>query len=443
MTLLCFQAAQAETEVVVVGVHLSRQGETAAVRTTAKIVSVVDRQPGLQAVPPEVVRARVRGQGDQILDDALTGRGRTLLAEGRLFFEQADLERALGRLTEAEVALEAAMAGTTDSRPLVDALLLLGMVQLSMGQSDAARQAYKRVLLLDPARELDGVHYPPKVVHLFQEVRQAVLAAPRASILIQASRPDAQVFVDGRLRGQGRVQVDDLITGTHHVLVGSDSGHRSYVVVRVEPGSRKVVTARLNRRFVGQAASDTGLRSVQVRELYRALGDRVTGGLVLLAGEINSTTVGMQVFEPRTGNFSRILTAPAAGDSASALISLVAQVGGFLNQDGVLRADQVGGSAAGMDIGANPVLAQVLLDTRPEHRQRDSTPTPRPHEDRVFEEHRIPWYIWAGAGAVALGVTGAAFALQGDPPLGTGGGGTQIKTSDTGTVVVPSPRQAP
>jgi hypothetical protein len=435
------QVARAETEVVIVGVHLPQQSERAAQRTTEQMVSVVDRQSGLKAIAPEVIRARVRGQGDQILDQALTGRGRAMLAEGRILFEQADLEGSLVRLTDAVGSLESAMAGTTESRHLVDALLLVGMVQLSMGQADAARQSYKRVLRLDPARELDTVHYPPKVVNLFQEVRGAVLAAPRASIMVQAKDPKARVYVDGRLRGQGRVMVDDLITGPHHVLVSADSGHRNYTVVDVVPGSQKLVTARLTRRFVGLAAETDTLRSRQVAELYKALGDRVTGGLVLLGGELSPSTVGLQIFEPRTGNFSRILTAASGGDSSAALVSLAAQVSGFLNQSGVLRADQVGGAAISVDIGANSILAQVLLETQPEEQKPQPRPLP-PQEKVARERHGTPWYIWAGVGVLALGATGVAFGLQGDSSTGTGGGdggGTKTKTSDTGTVVVLSP----
>ena len=93
--------AQADTEVVVVGAHIAGQTEGEHRRTADKLVSVIERQRGLAAVPPDEVRSRIRGRGEQILDQAPTGAGRKLLAEGRMFFEQADLEQARQKLNAA------------------------------------------------------------------------------------------------------------------------------------------------------------------------------------------------------------------------------------------------------------------------------------------------------------------------------------------------------
>jgi hypothetical protein len=438
LLLMLTPAVHAQTEVVVVGVHLEGLSEGEIRSVTNKLVSVVDRQRHLRAVPPSEVRARVRGRGEQVLDDALTGQGRALLAEGRMLYEQADLESAQLRLGLAVTALDSAMAGTTDSRPLIDALLLMGMAQFSMGEPDAAREVYQRVLRLDPTRELDTVHYPPKVVAMFQEVREAVLAAPRASLRIVASDPEARVFVNGRMRGRGQVDVTDLVTGSHHVLVSSDSGHRSYAHVGVKPGAMGKLTADLRRRFVGQAAPDGASRSDQVGDLYRVLGDRVTGGLVLLAGRVDAETVGVQLFEPRTGNFSKILSSPAGSDPSGALLALGKRLGTFLNDSGVLRSDQVGGTALALDISTNPVLAEVLLDSRTEALR---SPHHSPISEPVAQRRRTPWYLWAGVGVLAAGATAAAVSLRGDAPSGgSGGSGGGVTTSTTGTVVVLSPR---
>ncbi len=436
LALLTTPLAKAETEVVVLGLHLAVESHPDAVRMTDKLVSAVDRQRGLKAISPELARSRVRGRGDQIIDEALTGHGRTLLAEGRLLFEQAELDASLARLLASVEALEAAMAGTTDSRPLIDALLLVGMVQLSMGEADEARRVYKKVLRLDPDRELDAVHYPPKVVKLFKEVRSAVLAAPRAAVIVEPSDPNARVFVDGRFRGHGRVAVEDLVTGEHYLLVSSESGHRSYAEVGVVPGSKKVIKAHLKRRFVGKAAGSSAARSAQVAGLYRSLGDRVTMDIVLIAGQMSRDQVGIQLFEPRTGNFSRMLTAPVEGEPSKALVQLATTVGDLLNESGVLRADQVSATTIPLDIGANPILAEVLLDARTGDRS-DAQPARRTSA-RSSHRPTTPWYVWAGVGALTAGAAGAAFALQGaDAAANTGG--TTTTTSDTGTVVVVRP----
>ena len=105
-----------------------------------------------------------------------------MLAEGKVLFEHADLEAAEDRIETAIKMLEQAMAGSSDSKSLIDALLVQGNIGLAMGNADVSRTAYRRVVQLDPDRNLDPVNHPPKVVSLYSDVRQSILAEPRGTL---------------------------------------------------------------------------------------------------------------------------------------------------------------------------------------------------------------------------------------------------------------------
>jgi hypothetical protein len=308
-----------------------------------------------------------------------------------------------------------------------------------MGEADSARAAYKRVVVLDPDRELDGVHFPPTEVALFSAVRAQVLQVPRGAIRVRSASATATVFVDGRRRGEGSIEVDGLVSGNHHVLVTSDTGHRSYASVVLGAGQRQDVNADLSRRFVGRPGADATARSMQTEALYRGLGDAVTDGLVLMSGDVGHGQVAVQVLEPRTGNVSRPLVGSGGSDPETAVLALAGKIGAFITETGVLRADDVAGTALPLDIETNPVLARVLLDSSPQ-----SAP---PKEKRTARKKTpLPWYVWAGIGVMAVGATGVALALQPKKATGGGGGGDDdgngdggTRESETGTVLVPTP----
>lgn len=436
--------AGAETEVVVVGVHLDGRTERVLDRLNEKMLSVVERTPGLHAVGPELLSVRLGDRGARIVEQAISGQGRTFLAEGRVLLEQADLEGAIDRLDKATKSLEFAMSAATDSKDLMAALLLRGTVQVSMGRSESARATYKRVVVLDPERALEPVHFSPKVVALFSDVRASVLQVPRATLRVQVSDPSASVFVDGRTQGVGSVVVDGLVAGTHHVLVTSASGFRSYFNTRLGPGDDQMITAPLNRRYIGGAGADSQTRSAQTRDLYTGVGDALTNGLVLMAGQTLDGRVAVQLLEPRTGNVSRTLSDEPGSDPAASLLALVAQIGAFITDTGSLRSDAVARETIAFDIESNPVLARLLL--QPQESTRGAVPPP---SQTRRQRKKMPWYVWAGIGVAAAGATGVAFALQpkksgggtsgAEPSTDERGGGDGPTEGETGTVLVPFP----
>jgi hypothetical protein len=424
IVLLCASSAahaQRLTEIVVVGSHLMEGHDSTGLESAAGVL-------GLPVVGADQIKDRLGGRGSRIVDVALRARGLDMLSEGKVLFDRADLEAAKDMISASVTALEKAMAGSSDGRTLVDALLVQGNLALAMGESSVARLAFKRVVLMDPVRELDSVHYPPKVVSLFNDVRQEVRRVPVGSIQVKTEDPLATVHIDGRYQGVGSQTISDLPPGNHHVLVMGATGHRSYAAVEVRPGKKIQFSAVLDSFFIGFPGENEAEREAQTSQLYRALGDQVTEGLVLIAGETGVDEVGVQFYEPRTDTFSRILRRESDGDAMASVIALVPQLKQFLAGQGGLAPQAVGSEVLALDIGSNPELAEVLLGPeKPDVAQL----VPPPAEFGPPPSHSVPWPVWAGAGGMIVAATAVALFLR----PATDGEATRQSTG-TGTVVL-------
>ena len=413
--------AQRMTEIVVVGTHIEEGHDSAALLKAA-------RMSGLTVVGADQVKDRLGGRGSRLIDEALQARGVSLLSEGMVLFEHADLEAAKDRLAASVTALEQAMAGSSDGRTLVDALLAQGNLGLAMGEPSVARRAFKRVVLMDPVRELDAVHYPPKVVAMFDDVRREVRAVPMGSIQVKTDDPLATVHIDGRFQGVGSQRISDLPAGNHHVLVMGVSGHRSYAAVEVQPGKKIQFSAPLTEFFVGFPGESEAEREAQTSQLYRALGGQVTEGLVLIAGETGVDEVGVQFYEPRTDAFSRILRREADGDAMGSVLTLVPKLEQYLAEEGGLSPRAVWPDVLALNIGANQELTEMLLGPKKENVVSVNSP---PAELGQPSSNSVPWPVWAGAGGMILAATAVALFLR----PSTSGEETSQSTG-TGTVVV-------
>ena len=75
--------------------------------------------------------------------------------------------------------------------------------------------------------------------------------------------------------------------------------------------------------------------------------------------------MGLQLFEPRTGSFSKVVEASAGEDPLGSLLDLVPSVAAYVDEGGALRADRVSRNALALDISSNLWLAGSLLDPPP------------------------------------------------------------------------------
>jgi tetratricopeptide (TPR) repeat protein len=393
--------AAALPEVAVVGLHVPGTPEDEARATNDALVAALDATGKVDAVGPDEVARRIAGREPLILAGIFLGPGQKLLDEGRILLERADPDGAVQTLERAVSALRDGMAATTDNRAFLEALLLLGVARATIGENDKARSAFEEVILFDPGRELDRVNYPPRIVDLFTEVRLEMQRAGSGALIVNASQPGAQVFVDGRDAGRVPASVSGLLAGEHYVLVLGDKGHRNFEAVSVQSGKTTPLHVSLETRTLAEPAENDRERSRQVRELYRSLGEHVQTDLVLVGGLSTDRQLTLQLYSARAGSFSKIISVDPGGNPGAAAVDVVASLASFPTSTGDLRGDKVSVQIPPLDIDANPVLSDLLLDPEPQIRV-------------VTERSGLRWYVWAGAGAlVAGGAAGLTLSLIG------------------------------
>lgn len=413
--LTAFAPAAQAAEVAVLGLHLSSLDEAQADEAASRMAAALRGIPGLDPVEPDELRRRLAGRERLVLEAAFLGAGRKALEEGRILYERGELEDAATALQGAVGLLREGMPVATDNRLLIDALLMLGLTRFSNGEEAAAAEAFQEVARLDPSRRLDAVKYSGPTVAFFDQARAKVEAAGTGTLEVTGP-PGHGVFVDGRSRGETPLRVDGLPSGTHTVLVQGPAGRRAFSQVEIKAGAGSKLSPNLRRSLLASGGTSVEERRRQTRQLYEALGTYGETELLLLAGEAAPGELVLQLYEPRTGNFSTIEPAGSSLDSLQASLSTLPSL---LTEGGALRTEKVFARVAPLDIEANALLLRLLLDPAPLSAASAAGGTDgastAPDEDR--RRGGLPWYVWAGVGTVAAG--GAATAVV----LSTGGGG--------------------
>lgn len=395
--LLLPAAWAASPEIVVVGMHVPGLIGQAPMEAADRLAKAVDETGKADGLAPAEVSKLIAGRESLILDTYALGPGRERLKEGTVLYERAQPDQAIPVLSDAVRLLENGLAVSTDSRDLLDALMTLGLAQVGMGEDEPSRQTFLRAVLLDPSRQLDTVRYSPDVVDVYESVRKEVNAETPGRLNLTASM-DANVWIDGRAIGATPQRGLEVAPGEHYILVRAQNGASQYSAVEVRSGETKDIDALLQVRSIGTVAADAAGRSKQTRELYKGVGAYVGDAVVLLAGVTPDGKVGVQLYSPQSGNFSRALTAEAGSDPVGATLDLVPTVVGYLGENGDIRTDRVSPQVLSLDLGANEVLAGMLYDP------------PKATAVATDDRKGAPWYLWAGVGALVAG-GGAATAV--------------------------------
>lgn len=398
MLMLLGYALAATPEVAVVGLHVDATNPTEADRAADALGEALSATGKVKALSPDTVGRRIAGTEPYILSAFALGGARDRMKEAQLLYDRAELDQVVPVLEDAVGRFTAGLGYTADNRELRDALVLQGMALLGMGSEDSAKEAFRRAVTLDPSAELDPVNHSPTVVEVYEAVRQDVRSQPPALLAVNASVP-ATVFVDGEEIGEAPQRDIRLPPGEHYLLVRSKDGGSSFSIFNAEPDEKIDRNVLVERRGLGDPATDASGRSRQTRDIYKALGEYSKGALLVLGGS-TPTGVAIQLYSPTSGNFSRALTAEPGDDPVAALCDLAPALVAYIGENGDIRADKVSPQVVALDIGSNDTLARLIF----EEKEPEKVYVARP------EKAGVPWWVWAGGGAVVAG-GGVALAL--------------------------------
>lgn len=398
--------AQAGTDVALVGVHIAGLNGKAEEEAISRLSTEL-KAAKLGVLMPGEVSQRLSGKESLAIEDFALGPGRELVKEARILYDRAQAIDALPVITEAVDTLENSLILADSPRDLQDALLLLGMCHLANGDDINARLAFRRAAVLDPSRSLETASYSPEVRGIFDELRTNAATQSPGRLSVHPSIKDATVYVDGRQIGIAPIDNFAVVPGPHTVVVRGVAGSASSSKIEVVPGQSVPVNPLLVQHNLGDSAESATGRSRQIQYMYQGLG-RYTGvELILIAGVSDNKAI-VQFFDPQSGNFSRAISADLVGDPIEALVDELPSLINYLDANGNIKADKVSTQVASLDAGANSLVAELLLDP--------SQPTSITVDNNT--DHKVPWYLWAGIGAVVVGggAAGVVIAVNSAPP---------------------------
>ncbi len=170
---------------------------------------------------------------------------RESLARGLTAYE-AEPERAMPFFEEVVSAFASAtQAGTLtdDARAvLAQALEWKGRTLVNLGQKEAASAAFRALVELSPAHDLDRQQVSPKIVELFDTVRKEIVG----TLAVSSDPVDATVKVDGREAGRTPATVP-VKAGTYEIEIGRPGWTTEKRTVTVAARASEVVAVTLSR----------------------------------------------------------------------------------------------------------------------------------------------------------------------------------------------------
>jgi len=392
-------------EIAVVGLHDAAAADRAFTDgASARLAEALDATGRFDALTPAEFSTQLRGREELVLSDSALGAGRRDLDDGRALFERAAPEEAVPLLRRAVERLESGTRVVGDPRALIEAWLVLGLAQASLGESAEALGAWRQVVVLEPDRALDPVNYPPKFVSLFDEARAQVTGALAGALTVDTAL-EGEVLVDGRSVGSARpgapLELSGLPAGTHYVTLRGDDGGFHVDAVALTAGASALVEVREGAWSLGRPAESDAERSSQIAALYGALGE-YGGADFLLVGGVVDDALSLCLYAPRSRTFSKALSIEADGDAFGAAEDLLGTLAGYATASGGIRTDRTSIEPPPLDISSNAALTGLLFDPADPVAAQEDTGGRR-------------WLLWGGVGALAVGgAVTAAVLLTGE-----------------------------
>ncbi len=419
------------TTIAVLGVHGHRDISRSELDDlTDDLIASLEDAGGYVPVRPEQYGRSVWDQRNAILQAVFLGSAESGLQEGRVLYDNAQFQGALASLEKAEGSLERGIEFLREPKLLVEIHLYEGLANMALGDIEAAETHFEEVARTDPARTLDPVRTPPKMLEAFEAAKTRVAESGVATMEITSGGADgADVYLNG-LRSGSTPTVLEVPPGRYHITVHHPEVGWDYQDETVYAGDDVLLDFELDDRGIrglGKEKQESS-RSRKVQSLYRSLSDAVEADLLLLASVDEGDNLHLQLYSPRSEVFSKEvsgLVTPGGSRDAQAFDELVDQVLRFEDGVGGIRPDDTDTKMIPVYLGRNPTLNRFLMGTQPAERvviqQVEVGGGGGPTVKKPVHQRPLFWILigTAIAGGAAAGIAGGVYANQ-DPVLGNG-----------------------
>jgi hypothetical protein len=143
-----------------------------------------------------LVMAALVGAAGMVRGDDLASVARDL-ERAKVLYERASFADAIQLLQDAVRRLELVREVRGRTQALSDAYLHLALAELGAGERGEAKEAFRRLLRVDPQRKLDPDIYAPKVLALLEEARTEAAAEPSTAAAPARARGGSKALLIG------------------------------------------------------------------------------------------------------------------------------------------------------------------------------------------------------------------------------------------------------
>ncbi|MCB0308814.1 MAG: PEGA domain-containing protein [Bdellovibrionales bacterium] len=338
-----------------------------SIDTRVKLLTVHDITKWKTANAP---KAKSNSTGSELVE------ARRLLLEGKNLYQKIKYEEALVRLLAARRELILNLHLLRSNRDLLEAHLYLGMTFAVLGESQKASEEFKRVVYLDPKRELSGKEYPPSALKAFAKARQDVMNAMESKVEIISENQGSDVYLNGRLAGQTPLNIN-LHVGEYFILVEKGDQEPWYQTMAIQGPADTIHAGEMKTELAQDAlfrvreANDQA--SEDLAELF-TYANGVAADFVVLATlqKLENYRLLGQLLEVKTGRFSNVSLAElegglagfdrAASDTAKTLLSFLTKDGKLLLNPNLSDSE----TSANLSVGEKPTnQEQVMKPIKP------------------------------------------------------------------------------
>ncbi|MFH1017557.1 MAG: PEGA domain-containing protein [Pseudomonadota bacterium] len=353
--------------------------------------------------------ARINGGSKEKLAEA-----RELLNRGKKAYNSLEMNRALSLLEEARRQFILNLNALRSNRDLIDVHLYLGVAYAALKKEDKAKEEFRRVVYLDPQRQLASRDFAPKMMALFSSVRQEVLSQEPVRLRIESNPSAASVFINGKRSGSTPLELR-LLPTEYFILVEKEGVFPWYQPVNL---SRRVQSIEVRLK---PASEDLELmHSLRVREgvdqqaddvsVVRGLAESVGAQIVLLAQvkrEGGYRLLG-QLYDVRTSDFSRVVVSEMGNDTSDFQGSAQDVAKELMK---LIRPDGYVSPGSGADLMGSLKDLTVGGAERPRQETMAAPPPPK----QWYEN----WWIWPLIAGAGVGIYFGVRELQNSNQSGT------------------------
>jgi hypothetical protein len=256
-------------------------------------------------------------------------RGEDLFKEGRNAYDNLDVDRAAEKFNQA-ITFYAKHPVETRPHEMGRVLVFLGASLALNGDATAAKDAFQRALLVDPAAKPDSELFGRDVQKAFAAAKADLAQREKGVLHVESIPPRARVWIRGEPKGQTPVADLSLTAGRHQLLIRRPGYVPFGAFPDVKAGQSTDVEAVLEatgglaamQATAAKLTTAAALESSKVPPEAKAMGERL-GARYLILAQVGRAGSKLYAWDLSTGDKLSAVPVESADATAGQVLSWI------------------------------------------------------------------------------------------------------------------------